>query len=234
KDLLAVEVSAALAPALPPLLARLRDVFDLNARPDVIAEHLQGDPRLGPRVRRLPRLRVPGAFGGFELAVRAGRGPQAPVRAAAGDDAGGPLRGRVRRAGRDALAGAESSQSAAGAGGRGEARAANRARHHRQPRGEHPGAGPRRRRRPAAPARGRGPGTRDPATGGVTRHRRLDGAVRRPAYTALAGRLPGERPGLTQGVGHAFPAPAFGGGGGVAPVAGLRSPVPVEQPEQPG
>src|SRR5262249_56793709 len=82
KDLLAVEVSAALAPALPPLLARLRDVFDLNARPDVIAEHLQGDPRLGPRVRRLPGLRVPGAFDGFELAVRAILGQQVSVPAA--------------------------------------------------------------------------------------------------------------------------------------------------------
>src|SRR5262249_44891548 len=54
RALLSVEMSVTLAPALPALLARLRELFDLNARPDVIAVHLQDDPRLGPRVRCQP------------------------------------------------------------------------------------------------------------------------------------------------------------------------------------
>lgn len=82
RDALAVELSIALAPALPSLLARLRDLFDLNARPDVIAAQLSADPRLGPCVRRRPGLRVPGAFDGFELAARAVLGQQVSVRAA--------------------------------------------------------------------------------------------------------------------------------------------------------
>jgi AraC family transcriptional regulator of adaptative response / DNA-3-methyladenine glycosylase II len=80
---LTVEVSSSLVPALAPLLARLRDLFDLNARPDIIAAHLGADPRLGPAVRACPGLRVPGAFSGFELAVRAVLGQQVLVRAAA-------------------------------------------------------------------------------------------------------------------------------------------------------
>jgi AraC family transcriptional regulator of adaptative response / DNA-3-methyladenine glycosylase II len=83
QNALTVEVSTSLVPALAPLLARLRDLFDLNARPDIIADHLGGDARLGPAVRCCPGLRVPGAFSGFELAVRAVLGQQVLVRAAA-------------------------------------------------------------------------------------------------------------------------------------------------------
>jgi AraC family transcriptional regulator of adaptative response / DNA-3-methyladenine glycosylase II len=82
RDALAVEVSASLVPVLAPLLARLRSLFDLSARPDVILAHLRGDERIGPLIRRCPGLRVPGAFDGFELAVRAILGQQVTVRAA--------------------------------------------------------------------------------------------------------------------------------------------------------
>lgn len=82
RNALAVELSASLTPVLPALLARLRHLFDLDARPDVIASHLAGDPRLGPLVRACPGLRVPGAFDGFELALRAVLGQQVSVRAA--------------------------------------------------------------------------------------------------------------------------------------------------------
>ncbi len=68
---LSIEIAASLAPALAPLLARVRHLFDLGARPDVIAAHLGCDPRIGPAVKRHPGLRVPGAFGGCELAYRA-------------------------------------------------------------------------------------------------------------------------------------------------------------------
>jgi AraC family transcriptional regulator of adaptative response / DNA-3-methyladenine glycosylase II len=79
---LAVEFSASLAPALAPLLARLRHLFDLNARPDVIASHLGDDEWIGAAVGRCPGLRVPGSFDGFELAWRAILGQRISVRAA--------------------------------------------------------------------------------------------------------------------------------------------------------
>ena len=79
---LEVELTHSLTPALPALLGRLRHVFDLSARPDVIAAHLARDPLLAGAVARNPGLRVPGAFDGFELAVRAILGQQITVRAA--------------------------------------------------------------------------------------------------------------------------------------------------------
>jgi AraC family transcriptional regulator of adaptative response / DNA-3-methyladenine glycosylase II len=79
---LLVEISPSLTPALPALLGRLRHVFDLSARPDVIAAHLARDPLLADAVARNPGLRVPGAFDGFELAVRAILGQQVTVRGA--------------------------------------------------------------------------------------------------------------------------------------------------------
>jgi AraC family transcriptional regulator of adaptative response / DNA-3-methyladenine glycosylase II len=82
RHLLAVELSTALAPALPQILARLRNLFDLDARPDVIAGHLALDPLLRTSVKRQPGLRVPGAFDGFELGLRAIVGQQVSVRGA--------------------------------------------------------------------------------------------------------------------------------------------------------
>src|SRR5262249_16161023 len=79
---LAVALSTSLAPMLPGILARLKNLFDLSARPDVIDAHLSGDRRLAKSVRRLPGLRVPGAFDGFELAVRAILGQRVAVAAA--------------------------------------------------------------------------------------------------------------------------------------------------------
>lgn len=79
---LAVELTRSLTRVLPALLGRLRHLFDLSARPDVIAAHLAQDARLADAVTRNPGLRVPGAFDGFELAVRAILGQQVTVRAA--------------------------------------------------------------------------------------------------------------------------------------------------------
>jgi AraC family transcriptional regulator of adaptative response / DNA-3-methyladenine glycosylase II len=79
---LLVEFSHALSPVLPALLGRLRNLFDLSARPDLISAHLGQDRRLRAAVRRSPGLRVPGAFDGFEVAVRAILGQQITVRAA--------------------------------------------------------------------------------------------------------------------------------------------------------
>ncbi len=79
---LRARVSPSLAPALMELVARLRALFDLDAQPLAIAEHLRAQPELAALVRRHPGLRVPGAFDGFELAVRAVLGQQVSVRAA--------------------------------------------------------------------------------------------------------------------------------------------------------
>jgi AraC family transcriptional regulator of adaptative response / DNA-3-methyladenine glycosylase II len=82
RHLLAVDLATALAPALPSILARLRNLFDLDARPDIIAAHLARDPLLAPAVKRHPGLRVPGAFDAFELGMRAILGQQVSVRGA--------------------------------------------------------------------------------------------------------------------------------------------------------
>ncbi len=79
---LAVELAMGLVPALPEILSRLKHVFDLSARPDMIAGHLRGDARIAEAVDRLPGLRVPGAFDGFELATRAILGQRVSVRSA--------------------------------------------------------------------------------------------------------------------------------------------------------
>jgi len=70
--------------ALPGILARVRRVFDLAADPAAIAEHLGRDPALAPLVAARPGLRVPGAWDGFELAIRAILGQQITVSAARG------------------------------------------------------------------------------------------------------------------------------------------------------
>jgi AraC family transcriptional regulator of adaptative response / DNA-3-methyladenine glycosylase II len=69
--------------ALPAIIARLRRVFDLAADPIAISAHLAKDPMLAPLVKARPGLRVPGAWDGFELAIRAVLGQQITVAAAA-------------------------------------------------------------------------------------------------------------------------------------------------------
>ena len=68
--------------ALPLIVARLRRMFDLAADPDVIGAALSRDAYLAPLVAARPGLRVPGAWDGFELAVRAVVGQQISVVAA--------------------------------------------------------------------------------------------------------------------------------------------------------
>jgi AraC family transcriptional regulator of adaptative response / DNA-3-methyladenine glycosylase II len=67
---------------LPALLNRVRDLFDLNARPEIIANFLAKDRILGNFIQPNPGLRVPGAFNGFELGLRAILGQQVTVKAA--------------------------------------------------------------------------------------------------------------------------------------------------------
>jgi AraC family transcriptional regulator of adaptative response / DNA-3-methyladenine glycosylase II len=82
RHLLAVDLATALTPALPSILVRLRMLFDLDARPDVIADDLACDPRLAACLERRPGLRVPGAFDPFEVGARAILGQQVSVRGA--------------------------------------------------------------------------------------------------------------------------------------------------------
>ncbi|BDH46634.1 AraC family transcriptional regulator [Salmonella enterica subsp. enterica serovar Choleraesuis] len=82
KNALQIEFSHSLTPVLPALLRRLRHLFDLNAQPQSIAEVLERDERLHASLALNPGLRVPGAFDGFELAIRAILGQQITVKAA--------------------------------------------------------------------------------------------------------------------------------------------------------
>jgi 3-methyladenine DNA glycosylase/8-oxoguanine DNA glycosylase len=76
---LSLSVPAALADRAAGLRTQLRRVFDVDADSAAIDAHLGADPLLRAAVRRSPGLRVPGAFDGFELAVRAILGQQVSV-----------------------------------------------------------------------------------------------------------------------------------------------------------
>jgi AraC family transcriptional regulator, regulatory protein of adaptative response / DNA-3-methyladenine glycosylase II len=82
KNALLLELPHQLVTVLPALLNRVRDLFDLNARPDEISRQLRKDRFLAESVRANPGLRVPGAFSGFELGLRAILGQQITVKAA--------------------------------------------------------------------------------------------------------------------------------------------------------
>jgi DNA-3-methyladenine glycosylase II len=64
------------------LAAPLARMFDTQADPAAIAAHFADDPWLAPLVAAAPGLRVPGAWSGFELVVRAIVGQQVSVKAA--------------------------------------------------------------------------------------------------------------------------------------------------------
>ena len=76
---LRASIRASKLSVLPQVIARLRRVFDLAADPLAIAAHLATDPSLAPLVSKRPGLRVPGAWEGFELAMRAVLGQQITV-----------------------------------------------------------------------------------------------------------------------------------------------------------
>jgi len=76
RNALTVELAPELGRAIPAVLTRARRLFDLGAEPQRIAQ------RLGKLAARQPGLRIPGAFDGFEVAVRAVLGQQISVKAA--------------------------------------------------------------------------------------------------------------------------------------------------------
>ncbi len=76
KDLIEVTVSNSLAPALLHVIARVKRLFDLQAAPSIVENHL------GPLAMKSPGLHVPGAFDGLEVAVRAILGQQVSIKGA--------------------------------------------------------------------------------------------------------------------------------------------------------
>ena len=70
---LKVTLPVALSPSIALILGRLRCLFDLDCRPELIDAHL------GELAADLPGMRVPGAFDGVEIGVRAIVGQQVSV-----------------------------------------------------------------------------------------------------------------------------------------------------------
>jgi AraC family transcriptional regulator of adaptative response / DNA-3-methyladenine glycosylase II len=68
--------------ALFEVIQRMRELFDLDAPVAEIGGILGRDRKLGAALRKCPGIRVPGAYNGFELTVRAILGQQVSVKAA--------------------------------------------------------------------------------------------------------------------------------------------------------
>ncbi|MDT8429229.1 MAG: AlkA N-terminal domain-containing protein [Pseudomonadales bacterium] len=79
---LRLEFNTELAPHLFSIVQGVRQMFDLDACSDEIEQHLSHDEQLKLITSRYPGIRVPGAWEGFEVAVRAILGQQVSVRAA--------------------------------------------------------------------------------------------------------------------------------------------------------
>src|SRR5262249_7170332 len=80
-DALELCVRGAPPAALFGLASTARRAFDLVADPARIVAALRHDALLGPLAKRAPGLRIPGAWDGFECAVRAVLGQQVSVAA---------------------------------------------------------------------------------------------------------------------------------------------------------
>jgi AraC family transcriptional regulator of adaptative response / DNA-3-methyladenine glycosylase II len=82
RESLSVNIRFADMRSLPAIVARVRRIFDLGADIETINDHLASDTMLAPLVAERPGLRAPGAWDGFETAVRAVLGQQISVAAA--------------------------------------------------------------------------------------------------------------------------------------------------------
>jgi len=76
---LRVQISLADPRWLFQIIERVRRLFDLTADPREISAHLSRDSLLGEQINKIPGLRIPGSWDGFELAVRAILGQQVSV-----------------------------------------------------------------------------------------------------------------------------------------------------------
>jgi AraC family transcriptional regulator, regulatory protein of adaptative response / DNA-3-methyladenine glycosylase II len=77
-----LEIDHARPDKLLGIVSRMRRLCDLDADPVAIASSLATDPLLRPLAEARPGLRVPGAWDGFELGIRAILGQQISVRGA--------------------------------------------------------------------------------------------------------------------------------------------------------
>jgi AraC family transcriptional regulator of adaptative response / DNA-3-methyladenine glycosylase II len=82
RDALQLDVSFPDPLALLSIVERVRRICDLNGDPAAIHASFDSDPLLSPALHACPGIRVPGAWDGFEVAVRAVLGQQVSVRAA--------------------------------------------------------------------------------------------------------------------------------------------------------
>jgi DNA-3-methyladenine glycosylase II len=82
KPCLVATVDGAASRHAKPIGEHLTRMFDLRADATAIAAHLARDPWFAPLTQAVPGLRVPGAWSGFELVVRAIVGQQVSVKAA--------------------------------------------------------------------------------------------------------------------------------------------------------
>ena len=180
---------------------RVRRLLDADCDPVAVADAFAGDPVIGPLVRALPGLRVPGHVDGNEVAVRAVLGQQVSVAGARTVAArltlahGRPLARPV-----DGLTHLfPDAATLAGAGPRGPADAAlARAGADRAVRRA-------RRRRPRARPRP-GPGRRTPQAAGDPGHRPVDRRLRRAAGARAPRRVPAHRRGHPRRAHRARPA----------------------------
>ncbi len=82
RSALALDVRLDDPAAISHVVHRVREMFDVELRPSVLARHFAGDSLLAPRLGTRPGIRLPRAWDPFELAVRAVLGQQVSVRAA--------------------------------------------------------------------------------------------------------------------------------------------------------
>lgn len=79
---IAVEFKFNKTPNIMEFVARLKNIFDLDADPMVIEHGLKEDEKLKPYLAQYKGLRIPGGWDGFELATRAIVGQRISVKAA--------------------------------------------------------------------------------------------------------------------------------------------------------
>ena len=114
KHALMVEFTHSLTPVLPALLSRVRALFDLDARPDLIAKHLRQGR--APGRRRQGESRPAGARRLQRIRAGPARDPRAAGDGQGRHDHRRPVRRGVRRAHRHAVCGTESTHTRTGPG----------------------------------------------------------------------------------------------------------------------
>jgi AraC family transcriptional regulator of adaptative response / DNA-3-methyladenine glycosylase II len=82
KNRLVAQLTNIPVPYVRDVSVRIRRLFDIDADPQAIQQGLSSDPALQPLIKAHPGLRLPGAWDGFEIAVRAIIGQQISVKGA--------------------------------------------------------------------------------------------------------------------------------------------------------